>query len=80
MSNFQNNFFVEFDDRVSGITVITDNIKDSDNKEILLLDFDLISVREMNLDNIEGYLDEYHDKIEEVFLDIITDNYKESIR
>lgn len=80
MANFQNNFFVEFDDGVSGITVITDNITDKDKKEILLLDFDLISVKEMHLDNIDGYLDEYHDKIEEVFLDIITDNYKKSIR
>ncbi|MGR3174959.1 MAG: TIGR04255 family protein [Candidatus Scalindua sp.] len=80
MAYFQNNFFVEFEDKISGITVIIDNIKDDKNKDILLLDFDLISSREMNLDNIEGYLDKYHNKIEEVFLDIITDNYKKSIR
>lgn len=80
IANFQHNFFAEFDDGFSGITVITDNIKDKDNNEILLLDFDLISLREMHLSNIEGYLDEYHDKIEEVFLDTITDNYKEAIR
>lgn len=80
MANFQNNFFVDLEENISGITVIIDNIKDDKNKDILLLDFDLISFRDMNLDNIEGYLDNYHNKIEEVFLDIITDNYKKSIR
>lgn len=80
MTSFQYNFFVEVEEKVSGITVIIDNIKDDKGMDVLLLDFDLISIRDMNLDNIEGYLDNYHNKIEEVFLDIITDNYKESIR
>ncbi len=44
------------------------------------MDFDLFSLKEISFDETEKHLTSYHDKIEEIFLDIISDEYKENIR
>jgi len=80
LDQFQTIFFIELEKDTSTIRVAIDDIKDDKGKDVLMLDFDLISVREIGIKEIEKYLVTYHDKIEEVFLNITTDAYKKAIR
>lgn len=77
---FQTSFFIELEKQTSGIRVSIDNRKDKEGNDFMILDFDLISLKEINGKEIEKYLDNYHDRIEEIFLDIATKEYKESIK
>ena len=79
---FQTSFFVELERETSGVKVSIDSYKDrkeKEGKEFLILDFDLLSLREIDIKTIEDYLVNYHDKIEEIFLDITTKEYRKSI-
>lgn len=76
---FQTAFYIELEAGTSGIRVSIDSTKE-EGKDILVLDLDLISTRKIDSKEIEKYLIGYHDKIEEIFLDITTEEYKESIR
>ncbi len=77
---FQTALFVELEQNRSGIRVSINSFRDDQNKESLILDFDLLSFQEIKPDEIEQYLIAYHDKIEKIFLDITTEKYKNSIR
>ena len=76
---FQTSFFVELEKQTSGIRVSINGVNDK-GKEFIILDFDLMSLKEISFDETEKHLISYHDKIEETFLGIISDGYKESIR
>jgi uncharacterized protein (TIGR04255 family) len=76
---FQTTFFVELEIQTCGIRVNINSINDKGN-EAIILDFDLICFKEIKFNEIEKCLISYHDKIEDVFLDITTESYKASIR
>lgn len=77
---FQKSFFLEIKKNTSGIRINVNLIKDNTGKNFLLLDFDLISLKEILPNEIEKYIDDYHDKIEGVFLSLITEAFKGTIR
>ena len=76
---FHTAFYIRLEEERSGIRVAIENIKE-EAKDILVLDFDLISTREFDSKEIEKCLVAHHNRIEEIFIDITTEGYKESIR
>lgn len=76
---FQNSYFLELEKETTGIKVNINSIKDDQKKDFLILDFDLMSVKLIPFDEVEKYLVDFHKKIEDIFLDIITAAYKKSI-
>lgn len=77
---FQTAFFYELEQNTSGIKISMNSYKDNQNKEYLILDFDLISLKEIKPNEIERYLVSYHEKIENIFLEITTNKYQQSIK
>lgn len=77
---FQKSFFLELAKNTCGIRININLIKDNAGKDFLVLDFDLISLKDIFPNEIEKYIEDYHDKIEGVFLSLITEDFKGTIR
>ena len=76
---FQSSFFTELESQTSGVRVNINSINEK-GTEFIILDFDLMSFKDIRFEDTEAHLISYHDQLENIFLGIISDKYKESIR